>query len=67
MIGVHRVTLEEWLRTGKVKRPKSLRIGGQLYRLWTEKDVKRLQKYKAQFYRKGRGRTKKSQDESGRI
>lgn len=65
MIGVHRVTLEEWLRTGKVRRPKSLRIGGQVYRLWKEKDVERLRKYKTQFYRKGRGRKKKSKMEAG--
>jgi len=56
--GIHRVTLEEWLRRGKVKRPKAIRIGGQNYRLWSEKDVERIRAYKEEFYRKGRGRKK---------
>jgi DNA-binding transcriptional MerR regulator len=59
LVEIHRVTLEEWLRLGKVKPPKKIRIGGQVYRLWTEADVERLRKYKKQFYRKGRGRKKK--------
>ena len=57
-VGIHRVTLEEWLRKGKVKPPKKVRIGGQTYRLWTAVDVERLRKYKERFYRKGRGRKK---------
>lgn len=59
MIGVHRVTLEEWLRLGKVKPPKSVKIGARSYRLWAEKDFERLRRYKDKFYRKGRGRKKK--------
>jgi excisionase family DNA binding protein len=55
-IGIHRVTLEEWLQKGKVKAPKKVRIGGQTYRLWTDRDVERLRKYKERSYRKGRGR-----------
>jgi len=57
-VGIHRVTLEEWLRKGKVKSPKKVQIGGQTYRLWTDLDVERLKKYKERFYRKGRGRKK---------
>ena len=57
-LGVHRVTLEEWLRKGKVKRPKTIRIGGQIYRMWTDADLERLRLYKEKFYRKGRGRKK---------
>ena len=58
-MGVHRVTLEEWLRKGKVERPKTVEIGGQTYRLWTDRDLERLREYKEKFYRKGRGRKKK--------
>jgi len=58
LIGVHRVTLEEWLRLGKVKPPKTAKIGGHTYRLWSEKDVERLRTYKEKAYRKGRGRKK---------
>ena len=59
LVGVHRVTLEEWLRKGKVKPPKSVRIGAKTYRLWADKDIERLRNYKGKFYRKGRGRKKK--------
>ena len=58
LIGVHRVTLEEWLRKAKIRKPKTLQVGNQRYRLWTDKDVERLRKYKDKFYRKGRGRKK---------
>jgi excisionase family DNA binding protein len=59
LVGIHRVTLEEWIRDGKIRRPRAVRIGGQTYRLWTERDVERVLKYKNSFYRKGRGRKKK--------
>lgn len=67
MIGVHRVTLEEWLSKGRIRPPKTIRVGGQMYRLWTERDVKRLAKFKAKFYRKGRGRKKRTQSNNGRA
>jgi predicted DNA-binding transcriptional regulator AlpA len=54
--GVDRATLERWLATGKVARPKSLRIGQKLFRNWTNADVERVRKFKHQNYRKGRGR-----------
>jgi len=55
------VTLEKWLASGKVKMPKTVRIGGRNYRLWTDREVERVRKYKEKFYRKGRGRKKKKQ------
>ena len=60
LVGIHRVTLETWLTTGKVKLPRTAQIGGHVYRMWTERDVKRVRKYKEKFYRKGRGRKKKT-------
>ena len=61
LIGVHRVTLEEWLRLRKVKPPTTVPIGEKTYRLWTDSDIERLRKYKGESYRKGRGRKKKGQ------
>jgi len=60
LIGVHLVTLEEWLRKGKVNAPKSVFVGAKKYRLWTDRDIDRVKKYKEKFYRKGRGRKKKT-------
>ena len=60
LVGIHRVTLETWLTTGKVKVPRTARIGGHVYRMWTERDVERVRKHKEKFYRKGRGRKKKT-------
>ena len=60
LVGIHRVTLEEWMRQGRVKPPKAVSIGGQTYRLWSERDIERVRKHKEKFYRKGRGRKKKA-------
>jgi predicted DNA-binding transcriptional regulator AlpA len=57
--GIDRATLERWLASGKVARPKSLRIGQKLFRNWTDADVERVRKFKQQNYRKGRGRKPK--------
>ena len=54
--GIDRATLERWLASGKVARPKSLRIGQKLFRNWTDADVERVRKFKQKNYRKGRGR-----------
>lgn len=59
LIGVHLATLEEWLGKGKVKAPKTVRVGARNFRIWTEKDIERLRKHKEKYYRKGRGRKKK--------
>jgi predicted site-specific integrase-resolvase len=57
-VGIDRVTLERWLGSGKVRKPKLVRAGEREYRIWTHSDVERLKRYKAKFYRKGRGRKK---------
>jgi hypothetical protein len=56
---IDRATLERWLASGKVGRPKSLRIGQKLFRNWTDADVARVRKFKQENYRKGRGRKPK--------
>ena len=57
-VGVHWITLERWLTAGKIPRPKQFEVGGRVVRLWTARDLKRVERYKADFYRKGRGRKK---------
>jgi len=61
LVGIHLATLEEWLSKGKVKSPRTVRIGAKAYRLWADRDVERVRKYKEQSYRKGRGRKKRTE------
>jgi len=57
--GINKATLERWLASNKIARPKSLRIGEKKFRNWTDADVERVRKYKQKNYRKGRGRKPK--------
>ena len=59
MVGVNRVTLQRWLLAGKIREPRRITNGGVDARVWTDRDVERVRKYKAAHYRKGRGRKKK--------
>ena len=59
MVGINRVTLQRWLLSGNVPEPRRLRNGGVDVRIWKNRDVERVRKYKAANYRKGRGRKKK--------
>jgi DNA-binding transcriptional MerR regulator len=59
MLGIHKVTLQRWLLAGKVKEPQRVTVGGINARVWTDRDVERVRKYKAARYCKGRGRKKK--------
>jgi len=58
-IGVNRVTLQRWLIEGKVREPKKVSVGGVEVRIWTDRDVERVQRFKRENYRKGRGRKAK--------
>ena len=60
MVGVGRATLERWLLAGKVPEPHRIKNGGVNFRIWTDRDVERVRKYKEKFYRKGRGRKPKA-------
>ena len=60
MLGVNRVTLQRWLIAGRVGEPKKVKMGGVEVRIWTDRDVERVHKFKAANYRKGRGRKPKS-------
>jgi len=59
-VGVDKQTLLRWLWSAKIPEPKHISIGGQKIRLWTDRDVKNVRKYKDANYRKGRGRKKKA-------
>jgi MerR HTH family regulatory protein len=63
-IEVHKVTLIRWLLDGKVTEPRRVKQGGQEVRIWTDRDVERVRKFKAAHYRKGRGRKKGKKSKS---
>ena len=53
-------TLEDWIRTGRVKAPDLTIRRGHAVRLWTAADLKRLRQVKKLTFGKGRvGRPKK--------
>lgn len=59
-VGVHKNTLLRWLYSGVVAEPKRHTNGGQDVRMWSDRDVERVEKYKQENYRKGRGRKPKA-------
>ena len=40
-LGVHRVTLQNWIAEGKVPAPAMKNIGGGRVRLWNERDIRK--------------------------
>ena len=58
-VGIGKQTLHRWIREGKIAAPRKQRVGGVVVRFWKDEDVERVRRYKAQHYRKGRGRKKK--------
>ena len=59
LVGIHRATLERWLSSGRLHPPQPIKIGGRVFRYWTQRDVDRVRRFKVKFYRKGRGRKPK--------
>jgi len=57
--GLHPVTLQRWVANRKISAPPMRRVGNVAVRIWTDRDVERIRKYKAANYRKGRGRKPK--------
>ncbi len=43
-LGVHRTTLQRWIAAKRIPAPEIQSIGGGLFRLWTEQDIKRARK-----------------------
>lgn len=58
-VGVTKMTIERWLRDGKISRPKTIEFGGRKFRLWTRADVEKIKKYKRLHLYEGRGRKRK--------
>jgi hypothetical protein len=59
LLKIHPITLERWLKDNPELQPKTLRIGGRVVRLWTMKDVGRLERFKANQRRGRKPKTRK--------
>jgi DNA-binding transcriptional MerR regulator len=57
--GIFRVTLQAWIKAGKISPPKPTLDGAGSKRLWTQSDISRLRATKAKIYRRGKGRGRK--------
>ena len=51
-VGIHKSTLRDWLQRGAIPEPKRQSNGGQVVRIWTDRDVERVRRYKAAHYMK---------------
>jgi len=60
-VGIGKTTLLDWLRDGRIPEPKRVSQGGVEVRLWSDRDVERVRKFKEANYRKGRGRKKSAE------
>ena len=58
-VGVDRITLQRWIRAGKVIAPMLVLRNGRGVRLWSSADMGRLRQTKERIHRKGRGRKPK--------
>jgi DNA-binding transcriptional MerR regulator len=54
--GISKSTLLRWLRTEEIPEPERQQMGGIEVRVWSERDVARLIKYKEEHYNEGKGR-----------
>ena len=59
LVGIGNDTLHRWMRRPGFTRPRVRKVGGVKVRLWTEVDIARLRRYKAQHYGEGKGLTKR--------
>jgi excisionase family DNA binding protein len=57
--GIGRVTLQRWIRAGKIRAPKARLQNGVGVRLWSSADIANLRRVKDKIFRKGRGRKTK--------
>jgi excisionase family DNA binding protein len=55
LLGVSKNTLLRWLYAGKIAEPRHHTNGGQDVRIWVERDLSRVRRYKNANYWKGRG------------
>jgi predicted site-specific integrase-resolvase len=57
-VGITRVTLQRWLKLGKIQNPPQTVLGaeGRAVRLWSKADIAKLRKLTKEIYREGMGR-----------
>jgi len=60
LLGITSDTLHRWIREGKVEAPSIRSLGGMRVRIWSEKQVEAVRKYKAEHYRKKPNRKKRT-------
>lgn len=60
LIGITPDTLHRWIREGRVDAPPIQSLAGMKVRLWSEEDIDKVRKYKAEKYRKKPRRKKKN-------
>jgi excisionase family DNA binding protein len=59
LVGISWDTIHRWMREKKIKTPPTQSVGRIQIRLWTEDDLDRVMKHKAEHYRKKPRRKKK--------
>jgi len=60
LLGVTSATLHRWIREKRVPAPPVETLGKMRIRFWSKADVDNVRAYKAERYRKGRGRQRKT-------
>ena len=58
-VAIHQVTLQRWIKAGKVNAPEPTLIGAVGYRLWALEEIEAVKAVKRAIYHKGGGRKKK--------
>jgi DNA-binding transcriptional MerR regulator len=59
LLNVSWSTLHRWIELRKIAAPPLQTLGGMQVRLWSEEDVSRVRRYKAEHYRKKPNRKRK--------
>jgi excisionase family DNA binding protein len=60
LLGITSDTLHRWIRERRIVAPPVQTLGKMRIRIWSKEDVAKAKAYKAERYRKGRGRKRKS-------
>ena len=60
------MTLLRWLYTGRIAEPRHARIAMQDHRVWSERDLERVRKFKEANYRKKPRRKKAARTKAKR-
>jgi excisionase family DNA binding protein len=61
LLGVTSATLHRWIREKRVAAPPVETLGKMRIRIWSKADIENVKAYKAERYRKGRGRQRKTE------